>query len=290
MDAGAGAGGNAGFSAGGSNVSGGASGTSNGGASGSMEDAGSTTPADASEPGPGAVLAAALLHRYGFDGAGSVITDSVGSADGNAIGAQVIADSGKISLSGIEQYVELPNGLISGLESVTLEAWVNWAADPTSTAAEWQTIFSFGAHNNAQLTQGTTYVFLTAKSGDSKHIRAGYTLSGYNGETRTDGDAPLPLSSDPQRGTQVALVVDAAQRTLFMYVDGVLAASPPTTLPPGEEFDLSAINDVNNWLGRSQFTSDPEFAGDLLEFRIYGAALDAATIALSFELGADADL
>ncbi len=301
MDAGAGgggrvgAGGNAGLSAGGSNVVlGGASGTGGAGAAGGLaNDGGGVPPADASEPGPGAALAAVLLHRYGFDTAGSVIADSVGSANGTAIGAQVVAGSGKITLSGNDQYVDLPNGLISGLESVTLEAWVNWAADPISAAADWQTIFSFGASENTEGNPGnaaTTYVFLTAKSGDSDDIRSGYTLTGFNTETRSDGTDPLPLSSDAQRGTHVAMVVDAAERTLSMYVNGVLAASPPTTLPVGEEFDLSAINDINNWLGRSQFASDPEFAGDLLEFRIYGAALDATLIGLSFELGPDTDL
>ena len=278
-------GGNAGRGAGGGSAGlGGASGNGNGGASGGLtNDAGSVPSVDGGEPGPGAVLAAALLHRYRFDAAGTVIDDSVGDADGSAVGAQVVAGSGKITLSGSEQVVDLPNGLISGLESVTLEAWVNWAADPASAAADWQTVFSFGAGEDA-------YVYLTAKSGDSDDIRAGYTLTGFNTETFSDGEDPLKLSTDPQRGTQVALVVDAAQRTLSMYVDGALAASPPTTLPAGEEFDLSAINDVNNWLGRSQFASDPEFAGDLLEFRIYGAALDAARIGLSFELGPDADL
>jgi hypothetical protein len=50
---------------------------------------------------------------------------------------------------------------------------------------------------------------------------------------------------------------------------------------------LSQIDDVNNWLGRSQFTPDPGFAGTYDEFRIYSAALTDAQIAASFAKGPD---
>ena len=51
---------------------------------------------------------------------------------------------------------------------------------------------------------------------------------------------------------------------------------------------LSAIDDVNNWLGRSNYTIDNELEGDYDEFRIYGAALSADEIANSFKAGPDA--
>ena len=49
----------------------------------------------------------------------------------------------------------------------------------------------------------------------------------------------------------------------------------------------SLINDINNWLGRSQYSQDPRFGGSYHEFRIYNAALSASDIRASFEAGPD---
>jgi Concanavalin A-like lectin/glucanases superfamily len=49
---------------------------------------------------------------------------------------------------------------------------------------------------------------------------------------------------------------------------------------------LSAIEDVNNWLGRSQFIADSRFGGSFLEFRIYAKALTQAELSQSLALGA----
>jgi Concanavalin A-like lectin/glucanases superfamily len=256
----------------------------------SPSGAGGTDPGPAPDAGPPpeplTELGPLLAHRYRFSGSGSVISDSVGTAHGTTVGATL--SNGKVSLSGNDQYVDLPNGLISTLESVTVEAWVNWLANPSNSDADWQTIFSFGANAGGEGVQGegSTYLYLTAKSGDSDEIRAGYTLTGFNNEIFADGDRALPVSSDLTRGTQVVLVVNASQGSLAVYIDGTLEVATTS----GQAIELSAIGDVNNWLGRSQFASDPEFAGEILDFRIYGSPLSAAQVGLAFGLGADADL
>ena len=51
---------------------------------------------------------------------------------------------------------------------------------------------------------------------------------------------------------------------------------------------LSEINDVNNWLGKSQYETDAEFGGTINEFRIYDAALSPAEITVSYEAGPQA--
>ena len=50
---------------------------------------------------------------------------------------------------------------------------------------------------------------------------------------------------------------------------------------------LGALNDVNNWLGRSQWVFDEEFAGTLHEFRIYSRALTPAEIVADNAAGPD---
>jgi hypothetical protein len=65
-----------------------------------------------------------------------------------------------------------------------------------------------------------------------------------------------------------------------MYLDGVLVASGPASKP------LSALSDDNNnWLGRSQYPSDPFFAGTINEFRLYSGAMTSAQVAASFTAG-----
>jgi hypothetical protein len=65
-------------------------------------------------------------------------------------------------------------------------------------------------------------------------------------------------------------------------VNGVPVLSTPMSN------QLKNVNDVNNWLGRSQFAADPSFSGTYSEFRIYSSARSAAQIAASFASGPDA--
>ena len=55
-------------------------------------------------------------------------------------------------------------------------------------------------------------------------------------------------------------------------------------------FVLADINDVNNWLGRSNWTVDANTAGSFDEFRIYDTALTEAQIEASRAAGPDAGL
>jgi len=220
-------------------------------------------------------LGALLLHRYPFDSPGTTVVDSVGNADGTTAAVQ---SDGRLTLSGSD-YVDLPNGIISGLESVTIEAWVSWSFRST-WSAEWQLIFSFGTNANGENRQGsgTTYLALTPQD-YSGNVRASYTLSGYDQEDYASSTAPFPTEA----GTQVVMVVDGAQGSLTLYVDGARAG-----IATDLALDLAAIDDVNNWIGRSQFTEDKYFTGDVLDFRIYGGVLSETQVALSYAHGADA--
>jgi hypothetical protein len=246
--------------------------------------------ADPPDAGPTFVpvteLGALLVHRYRFDGTGSNVTDLVGGADGTTVGA--LQANGKVSLAGNEQYVDLPNGIISALESVSIEVWVNWLTSPASPEAAWQALFSFGASSNGEGQQGTGtgYIYVMPKNGDTEEIHGGYSLSGEGGEVSVDGEQALPQSANAAQGTQVVLVLNGAQGSLSVYINGALEVGTTS----GTGIDLSAINDVNNWLGRSQYSFDPEFVGEFLDVRIYGSALSGAQVTQAFNLGANADL
>jgi hypothetical protein len=50
---------------------------------------------------------------------------------------------------------------------------------------------------------------------------------------------------------------------------------------------LSSINDVNVWLGRSQYNGDAELTATYHDFRVYGAALSPQEVATAFKGGPD---
>jgi hypothetical protein len=84
--------------------------------------------------------------------------------------------------------------------------------------------------------------------------------------------------------THLAVVVDDNEETINVYVDGVLEGSEDL------QGGLANINDINNWLGRSQFSDDSNrgFNGTYLEFRIYDVALIEDEVETSFTEGPDA--
>jgi hypothetical protein len=108
-------------------------------------------------------------------------------------------------------------------------------------------------------------------------LRLAYSLNGSGSETQINASAALPTGGVHH----IAVVIDDTNDRMLLYLDGALAGSVALT------GSLSSIHDINNWLGRSQYSSDPELAGSLHELRIYGAALSAEQIALSRSAGPD---
>ena len=80
------------------------------------------------------------------------------------------------------------------------------------------------------------------------------------------------------------------QPTEALYINGVLAPQQPgdtqaNPFPVGHQ--LGNLHDVNNWLGRSNWTVDQNFAGSFNEFRIYNHAMTPAEVASSDVLCGD---
>jgi hypothetical protein len=218
-----------------------------------------------------------LLHRYDFEATETDVTDRVGTAHGvltNGATFSEVDGKGVVLLGGGSDggYVDLPNGLISALTDVTIESWITWGGGD-----DWQRIFDFGDSTASEDTpaDGKSYLFVSPKSEDDL-LRAAYSLNGNAEEVAVEA-TPLSLSAL----TQVVLVVDSAADKLVLYVDGQSVGEQTFT---GE---LADINDVNAWLGRSQYEWDPALSAVFHEFRIYGAALNAAQVQSSFVAGPD---
>jgi hypothetical protein len=228
-------------------------------------------------------LLSSLAHRYSFSGNGTDVIDSIGGADGTVVNAE-LAGNGTVTLQGgrNDAYVNLPNGLLSVLESATLEAWLTW-----SGGSEWQRIFDFGdgtsGVEDSQSPGGYSYLFLTPHIPENGggYLRVAYQRGG-SGEVQVDAARSLT----PGMPHHVAVTFDASDETLALYLNGRLENAKVFNDPPVR---LSQINDINNWLGRSQFVADVGLGGKIDEFRIYSAALSADQIWTSYYAGPNAE-
>src|SRR5262249_40544750 len=80
--------------------------------------------------------------------------------------------------------------------------------------------------------------------------------------------------------TYLAVSYDGRGQTARLYVDGKRIASGSAPVA------LKQINDINVWLGRSNW-NDPYFYGDLDEFRIWDGAMADDEVTAAFSAGPD---
>ena len=228
------------------------------------------------------------LHRYSFSEDAS---DSIGGAHGTPYGDVVFAEGQAIlgnygaamaNARGVSPpadppgaYIDLPNGTISALgDTATFELWATWGG-PEGFA--WQRYFDFGTsdagENSSSGGANASYIFLCPWSGVQTLVFAGRRMPGPDG---------IVEGSVPPIGSEVHLVGvwDRTRKIASLYVNGEKVGDGPAT------FSLSAIKDVNNWLGRSQW-NDPLFKGSYDEFRIYGYALTSGEVLGNYLAGPD---
>jgi hypothetical protein len=194
------------------------------------------------------------------EGSGTTAADSSGNGytatleNGAAWAAGRSGSS--VLFDGTDDDVLLPADIVASLSDFTIATWVYW----TNTSKNWTRIFDFGTGTGR-------YMFLSPRGSDGL-ARFSITTSGGNGEQRVLSTAALP-------GNQwVHVAVTLAGGTLTLYVNGAAVNSTTgLTLAP---FRLGPTG--QNWLGRSQYSSDPRFAGQIDDFRIYRGALAAAQV------------
>ena len=159
------------------------------------------------------------------------------------------------NVRGSYQYVDLPAAVLGGASAITLSVWVKPTHD-----ANWQRIFDFG--NNT-----TRYMYLAGRNA-SGVPRFAITTSGAGGEQGLNGTAALPLN----QWSHLAVTISGSTGTL--YVNGTaVATNTAMTLNPATLGTLT-----NNWLGRSNYSSDPVYAGGFDEFNVWSRALTQAEI------------
>ncbi|MBN1311952.1 MAG: discoidin domain-containing protein [Anaerolineae bacterium] len=196
---------------------------------------------------------------YRFDeSSGTTAADS----SGNGLNASLVngptwvsGQSGNaVNLDGSNDYVSMPSGVISSLDDFTIATWVR-----LDSASTWSRVFDFGTGTSVNM-------FLTPTSGSG--VRFAITTGGSGGEQRISGSSALPTGS----WTHVAVTL--SDNTGILYVNGTpVGQNTSMTLSP------SSLGSTNqNWIGRSQYSSDAYLDGIVDDFRIYNRGLSASEV------------
>jgi hypothetical protein len=239
-----------------------------------------------------------LIHRYSFnspagDATGATLTDSVGGADGSVLGAGALFTGTGLDLPGgastTQAYGDLPNGLISSNTAVTIEGWVTI----DSTDQGWARIFDFGSSALGEVTgpggggNGTDYLFLSATVGadyNAQRVEVRNEDPGGGGVFTFDSSATT-LTGNPIHFAVTWEDTGVGTSKINYWRDGVRMTTDAVV-----NANLADLNDVNNWLGRSNWTADANINATFDEFRIYDTALVGQQVTASMNSGPETPL
>lgn len=225
---------------------------------------------------------ASLIHRYSFsDLAGSgTVTDSIpGNSptwDGTLIGGTTLTGT-QLTLDGSSGYVQLPAGILTNMDAVTIETWVTLG----SPIANWGVLYTFGDTDFGS-GFGMDYISCQPHTGATTfQIGIADANPGFSHEQ--DGWAPGVL--DGYTNLHFVGVYHPEAGYLAIYTNGLLAAiNSSITIPLANAL---ATGDPLNYIGRSLYNTDPYFAVSIDEFRIYKGPLSASQIRADAALGPD---
>jgi hypothetical protein len=158
-------------------------------------------------------------------------------------------------------YVTLPEGLLTGQTEMTVAAWIK-----VKGTTAYQRVFDFGTDSNNFMYLATTNAKNTAPR--FRILSSGAASGGVS--QILEGSQPVVADT----WTHMAMVIGPGWGAI--YVNGSLEViSSAVTLRPA---DLGTT--TSNYIGRSQFASDPYFDGEIDEYRIYSRSLSAEEIAI----------
>jgi hypothetical protein len=154
-------------------------------------------------------------------------------------------------------YVSLPPGLMANACEATIATWVYI----NSNVNAWTRLWDFGQNT-------VRYMFLTPITNTDNVARFGISISGNLHEETIKTPSPIPTL----KWAHVAFVIGPTGATL--YLDGApIGTNSIMKLRPA---DLGST--TSNFIGRSEFDTDPYLDADIDEFRIYDRALSAEEI------------
>jgi len=233
-----------------------------------------------------------LVYRWSFNEAagsapsGTIVTDSVSGAEAVVVGNRASFTGTGLELpgdtdgTGDAAYFDMPNGIVSALSDLTVEIW----ATPLSSTRSWHRLFSFG--RTVETGDGGGEWTGPAPAGTSAlnamywTLSVGSDINAQNCAMRDYGD----IYKDAVSGTTMETWTGTQYHYVFTFEDGVGffadIGGRMTFYRDGFQigwrdvpFRLQDLEDVNNWLGRSQWSWDSNSNVEYDELRIYSEAL-----------------
>jgi hypothetical protein len=261
----------------------------------------------------------ALAHRYSFTASsGTSVPDSAGGASPATLVGGATLGGGQVTLDGSTGYVQLPAGIVTGMDVITVETWASFANPGNVFSCLWCLGYA-DQTGDANDGFGGDYLNVQLDNGGAStvHQSFGQGTPGFNGET----DADTTASLDGLNNVQVVAVFNPYAGTETLYTNGVFAAradlfnnmlDPVAFSGPtynGESYLAYIMNNQvaqdgggstgnpNNYIGWDDYQGnanafdpptinpDPTMKGSVSEFRIYSSALNASQVAADYALG-----
>lgn len=218
-----------------------------------------------------------LIAHYKFEDAADIGKDSSGNGHVGAAAGEKLPNisevNGKwaVTITGGSNgtsYLELPSNLLQNVSDntgVTVAAWVHLGKGSNV----WERIFDFGKGEKGP------YLFLTRQmrgtlyagddlvvdpgrgfaSGEWMHIAL--SVAGSQGGTRSSAGPVVYVNGEKVADGSISQTSSGNYAKLRKWFDSF----------------VDPANYSRNYIGRSQYASDVDFAGSLSDFRIYQAAL-----------------
>jgi hypothetical protein len=218
----------------------------------------------------GGAPAVKLILRYDFSGTGTELVDRVSARPARALGGAKLDGTGMLALDGVDDYVDLPQGTLSSLDSVTVVTWLVLHEGGCR-----QPVFGFGEREPSfDAVEDEEYAALSVSLSSCPADDAG-----------TESPPPASLTSGTvsiwhDRVFQLALSYDAKRRKKTLYVNGVRVSEGPI------HYALAELSG-RAWLGRVHWKRDYFARGRYDEFRVYDGVLTASQIEDAYLRGAD---
>lgn len=152
-----------------------------------------------------------------------------------------------------ENFLQLPTTCCNN-KQLTIATWIY-----LNSTNEWQRVFDFGCDENR-------YMFLTPRS-DDRTIRFAIKNGGEEQYIETDVSTPDIW----HKWNHIAVTLDDEKVTLYLNGEAVASSSDITIRP-------SDFKPFANYIGRSQFATDPMFKGNIDDFMIFNYPLNAEAI------------
>ena len=194
-------------------------------------------------------------YRFGTDpaGSGTSVADQAGKAAPATIRGGATRTADAVELGGVDGYVDLPDNLLAGLDSVTVstEVWI----DPNQPTP----YFIWGLGNTLG-GAGSGYLFATG----SEYRTA---IAAGNWSTEQNASAGRDLA----RGSWHTLTYTLSGGTAVLYDNGVeVARNTAVTTTPGQLGDGTT---TANYIGRSLYDGDRYLKGKVRSFTIWDRGL-----------------